>query len=124
MKVERALRALVRDLSSFNPAVQLVAANCCCNLALSDSKICTILAKAAGPYLTAELDTLNYPLVEVCAWTIGNLASHGGAAFRALYAQGCLKGLESLLRDAEPGILPSVVYAIGHCLYGGFDIIT
>lgn len=54
---------------------------------------------------------------EVCIWTVGNLCNGSKLASEALYAQGCYKRLLSLLKECEPTILPSVIYAIKHFLY-------
>ncbi|XP_015592717.1 importin subunit alpha-2 isoform X2 [Cephus cinctus] len=119
LKVENIVYALVRDLSGKNPVIQLYAASCCCNIALGNSKVCTILVKSAAPYLIGILDTLNYPLMDICIWTIGNLVGGSEKAFETLYAQGCLRHLVSLMCNCDISILPSVIYASIHCIYAG-----
>ncbi|XP_046421902.1 importin subunit alpha-2 [Neodiprion fabricii] len=121
LSVDNALHALVRELSGCNPDLQLAAANCYCNLALGNSKACNVLAKAAGPYLLATLDSLNYNLMDICIWTIGNLAAGSEKAFEIVYAQGCLRLLISLLRECDLTLLPSVIYATMHCVYAGYE---
>ncbi|XP_066596780.1 probable importin subunit alpha-A [Prorops nasuta] len=119
--VDQIVFSLVRDLSSNNPVSQLYAANCCCNIALGNAKACMTLAKYISPYLVNELESLNNPLLEICAWTIGNLSVGSSKAFDTLYKQGAINILISLLTSCEDFSLPSVLYAITHCIYGGFN---
>lgn len=49
--------------SGQNASLQLVAANCCCNLALGNEKSCLQLTKATSPYLLSHLDGLNNHLL-------------------------------------------------------------
>jgi len=63
LKVDQSLSGLVRDLSSNDPTLQLYAANCCCNIALGNTKACTALGKAVTPYLIVKLESLNYALL-------------------------------------------------------------
>lgn len=63
LKVNNILFALVRDFSSNDPALQLAAISCCCNIALGNAKACTSLSKSIAPYLITELNSLNYPLL-------------------------------------------------------------
>lgn len=123
LKVNKLIFSLVRDISGNNPISQLGAANCCCNIALGNTKACTAIAKYISPYLIAECESLNCPLLEVCLWTIGNLSSKSQKAFEILHAQKCLCYLIKLLNECDNKILPSVVYATLHYLYGGFSFI-
>ncbi|KAF7993670.1 hypothetical protein HCN44_010265 [Aphidius gifuensis] len=117
LSVENIIPAIIRDLSSSNPAIRLIAISCCCNIALGNNKACSALGRYAGPYLVAQLDSWNNSLLEVCIWTIGNLCNGSKLASEALHAQGCYKRLLSLLKECEATILPSVIYAIKHFLY-------
>ncbi|KAL6266401.1 hypothetical protein P5V15_003254 [Pogonomyrmex californicus] len=63
LKVDQSLSGLVRDLSGSDPTFQLYAANCCCNIALGNTKACTALGKAIIPYLLIKLESLNYALL-------------------------------------------------------------
>lgn len=124
LKIDNIIFALGRDISGNNPISQLGAANCCCNIALGNAKACTAVAKHISPYLIAECDTLNRPLLEVCLWTIGNLCNGSEKAFEILHAQGCLQYIIELIPECDNIILPSVIYAALHCVYGGFASIT
>ncbi|KOX72449.1 hypothetical protein WN51_01549 [Melipona quadrifasciata] len=123
LKVDNILFSLVRDLSSTNFALQLCAASCCCNIALGNAKACISLTKSIGPYLVLELDTLNYPLLEICIWTMGNLISGNNKAFEILHAQDCLKYIVSLIHNCNDTILPSVAYTAMHYVHTGFKCI-
>ncbi|EFN62416.1 hypothetical protein EAG_01606 [Camponotus floridanus] len=77
LKVDQSLSGLIRDLSGNNPIFQLYAANCCCNIALGNTKACTVLGKAVIPYLLIELESLNYILlitasIRILANTLSN----------------------------------------------------
>ncbi|XP_011147260.1 importin subunit alpha-9 [Harpegnathos saltator] len=124
LNVDQSLSGLIRDLSGNNPVLQLYAANCCCNIALGNVKACTALGKAVIPYLLTELESLNYALLDVCIWTIGNLIAGSGRAFSILHAQHCLKHLILLLNNCDNAIYPSVIYAVLHYVYIGFHDIS
>ncbi|CAG5108612.1 Protein of unknown function [Cotesia congregata] len=124
LSVGGSIAALIRDLTSIKPSIELAAAHCCCNIALGNKSQCTTLCKYAGPYLVEQLDTLSNPLLEISAWTVGNLCGGSKNAFKALYAQGCLCRLLSLLRDCDIIILPSIIYAVTQCLNEGFELIN
>ncbi|XP_012282392.1 importin subunit alpha-9 [Orussus abietinus] len=120
MKVDNAVAGLARCLSGSNAALQLAAANCCCNLALGNSKTCKALCKSVGPYVVAMLEGLSNPHVEVCAWTIGNLVGGSYKAFEILHAQDCLGRLMSLLQECDKSILSTVIYATMHYVRTGY----
>ncbi|XP_076244139.1 uncharacterized protein LOC143185219 [Calliopsis andreniformis] len=123
LKVDHILFSLVRDFSGNDPVLQLYAINCCCNIALGNSKACTSLTKSIAPYLITELESLNYPLLEVCIWTIGNLVAGSSKAFEVLHAQDCLKYIISLMHDCDNIILPSVAYSAMHYIHSGCEYI-
>ncbi|KZC14499.1 hypothetical protein WN55_06960 [Dufourea novaeangliae] len=124
LKVNNILFALVRDFSGSKPALQLSAISCCCNIALGNAKACTSLTKSIAPYLITELESLNYPLLDVCIWTVGNLVAESNKAFEILHAQDCLKYIISLIHSCDNIILPSVIYATMHYVHIGFQHIT
>ncbi|CAH1402450.1 unnamed protein product [Nezara viridula] len=93
MKVEGALHALVGYLMSKKPVEQLLAAECCSNLAMGDSKTCFKLAKSASPYLITILQGLNYNLMNVCIISLFNLSGSGEKICDLLYSQGIFNAL-------------------------------
>ncbi|XP_076633260.1 transmembrane and coiled-coil domain-containing protein 6 [Colletes latitarsis] len=121
LKVDNILHALVRDFSSNDPALQLSAISCCCNIALGNVKACTSLAKSIAPYLITELDSLNYPLLDVCVWTLGNLVAGSDKAFEILHAQDCFKYIVSLMNNCDDTIFPSVAYTAMQYMHVGFQ---
>ncbi|XP_011343236.2 uncharacterized protein LOC105282701 isoform X2 [Ooceraea biroi] len=123
LRVDQSLSCLVRDLSGNSPNFQLYAANCCCNIALGSARTCTVLGKAVVPYLLTKLDSLNYVLLDVCIWTIGNLVAGSNNAFSILHAQHCLKRLILLLHNCNDSVLLSVVYTLLHYVHVGFHSI-
>lgn len=124
LRVDQSLSSLIRDLSGNNPIFQLYAANCCCNIALGNTKACTALGKAVIPYLLIELESLNYILLDVCIWTIGNLVAGSNVAFSILHVQHCLKYLILLLSNCDDLILPSIIYTLLHYVHVGFHKIS
>ncbi|KAL0108754.1 hypothetical protein PUN28_014115 [Cardiocondyla obscurior] len=120
LKVDQSLSGLVRDLSGNDPTLQLYAANCCCNIALGNTKACTVLGKAVVPYLIVKLESLNYALLDICIWTIGNLVAGSDKAFSILHMQHCLKYIILLLPNCDNSVLPSVTYALLHYVRAGF----
>ncbi|XP_011871128.1 PREDICTED: importin subunit alpha-9 isoform X2 [Vollenhovia emeryi] len=124
LKVDQSLSGLVRDLSGGDPTLQLYAANCCCNIALGNTKACMALGKAVIPYLVIKLESLNYALLDVCIWTIGNLVAGSDKAFSILHAQHCLKYIILLLHNCDDSVLPSVIYALLHYVHAGFHKIS
>lgn len=121
LKVHNVTFALVRDFSGNNPIIQLCAISCACNIALGNTKACTSLAKSIGSYLTTELDSLNYPLVEACIWTMGNLIAGSDKAFEIFHAQGCLKQIISLMQNCDNTILSAAAYCAMHYVHVGFQ---
>ncbi|XP_014283201.1 transmembrane and coiled-coil domain-containing protein 6 isoform X2 [Halyomorpha halys] len=101
MKVEGALHALVKCLMSHNPVEQLLAAECCCNLSLGDTRTCFKLAKAATPYLISILQGLNHNLMNVCLLTVFNLCGSGEKSCELLHSQGILNVLEKTMSIIE-----------------------
>lgn len=124
LKVDHVLFSLVRDFSGNNPTLQLYAISCCCNIALGNVKACTSLTKNIAPYLITKLESLNYPLLEVCIWTIGSLIAGSSKAFEVLHAQGCLKYIISLLRNCDKNLLSSVACTAMHYIYIGCENIS
>ncbi|XP_011303266.1 uncharacterized protein [Fopius arisanus] len=119
LSIDQILSAVVRDLSSSNPEIQLLALHCCCNIALGDVIHSILLCKYIGPYLITQLESRNNPLLEASAWTIGNLCNSGSKEIiKALNDLGCLNRLSSLLQSCQKQIIPSVSYALKFYLFG------
>lgn len=97
MKVEGALHAIVGYLMSKNPMEQLLAAECCSNMAMGDSKTCLRLAKAAAPYIITILQGVNHNLMDVCLISLFNMCGSGDQICEILYSQGILNDLERTL---------------------------
>ncbi|XP_014209192.1 importin subunit alpha-9 [Copidosoma floridanum] len=123
LKVNNAIHGLIRDLSSVSSHLKLSAANCCCNLALGNSKACFTLCKFAAPYLIADLESTSPPLIEVCAWTIGNLVCGSDKTFPILLAQGCMKSLINLAQNCSDELLQAVSYACVRFIHKGVNVI-
>ncbi|XP_011502701.1 PREDICTED: transmembrane and coiled-coil domain-containing protein 6 [Ceratosolen solmsi marchali] len=123
LKVNNVIQGLSRDLASKSIQIKLAAANCCCNLALGNSKTCITLCKFIAPYLIADFESRNQPLVEVCVWTIGNLVTENNNVFCILHAQDCMKSLINLVRQSSDTLLPAVSYACLRYIYSEYQIL-
>ncbi|XP_063974603.1 uncharacterized protein LOC135161185 [Diachasmimorpha longicaudata] len=119
MSIEQILPAIVRDLSSPNPEIQLLAMHCCCNIALSDRKHSVALCKHIESYLITQLESRSNPLLEANIWTIGNLCnSESKEILEELHNLGCLHRLCSLFKSCQSTIMPSIAYALKFYLFG------
>uniref|UniRef100_A0A1B6M778 IBB domain-containing protein n=1 Tax=Graphocephala atropunctata TaxID=36148 RepID=A0A1B6M778_9HEMI len=132
LKVKGALHGLVRELSSVKSNYQLVAAECCCNLALGDGRSCLQVAKAAGPYLIALMSGSNYNLIHISVWALGNLVGSDEKVWRLLHSQGFLSRLLELISEidiksdipARDEILQNSWTALVHMLHMGSSLLT
>lgn len=120
-KVSGALQSLIRDLTGQNASLQLGAAYCCCNLALGNEKSCLKLVKAAAAYLTINLDGLNNHIVEICTWTLGNLAGSDVKTWLILQSQLLLPKLLNLVKSSNMSVAQSAIYALTHYVRIGMD---
>ncbi|CAG9562225.1 unnamed protein product [Danaus chrysippus] len=115
LHVHGALRGLIRELTCSDIKKQCISAGCVCNLSLGDSGGCSIIAKAAGPYLNASLDNLTVELAVNCAWALGNLAGSDVKVCKILVTQGALNKLCKVYINED--IQNAVLYALLHFVY-------
>ncbi|XP_046965864.1 uncharacterized protein LOC124534198 [Vanessa cardui] len=115
LSVHGALRGLIRELTGHNVKKQCLAAGCCCNLALGDSRACITIAKAAGSYLTTALDNLTTDLAVSSAWTLGNLAGADPRVCNILTSQGAFAKLSEVYNNED--IQDAALYALVHFTY-------
>ncbi|CAK1554550.1 unnamed protein product [Leptosia nina] len=115
LSVHGALRGLIRELTGANVKKQCAAAGCICNLALGDTKACTIISKAAGTYLVAAVDNLVTELAVTCVWTLGNLAASRKKVCNILTSQGALSKVMELHTNEE--LQDACLYALKHFVY-------
>ncbi|XP_046998236.1 transmembrane and coiled-coil domain-containing protein 6 isoform X2 [Schistocerca americana] len=89
---------------------KLEAINCCCNLALGNEKVGMQLTKAFAPYLISQLDCFSHVFLDICLWTLGNLAGSGVKPWSILKTQGLLPKILQLI--AMGSVIQSAVYAL------------
>ncbi|XP_049786902.1 transmembrane and coiled-coil domain-containing protein 6 isoform X3 [Schistocerca cancellata] len=89
---------------------KLEAINCCCNLALGNEKVGMQLTKAFAPYLISQLDCFSHVFLDICLWTLGNLAGSGEKPWSILKTQGLLPKILQLI--AMGSVIQSAVYAL------------
>ncbi|XP_049786900.1 transmembrane and coiled-coil domain-containing protein 6 isoform X1 [Schistocerca cancellata] len=110
LNVNGALHALVREASGHKTPYKLEAINCCCNLALGNEKVGMQLTKAFAPYLISQLDCFSHVFLDICLWTLGNLAGSGEKPWSILKTQGLLPKILQLI--AMGSVIQSAVYAL------------
>ncbi|KAL4705192.1 hypothetical protein ACJJTC_013992 [Scirpophaga incertulas] len=113
--VHGALKGLVRELTGTDVKKQIAAAGCFCNLALSDSKGCSAVAKLAGPYLILGLDSPTTEIAVLSCWTLGNLMGSGPRICATLMDGGAIHKLITKFPDQR--ISEAALCAMLHCAY-------
>lgn len=109
-KVDGALHALVREASGQKTLYKLEAINCCCNLALGNEKVGMQVTRAVAPYLISQLDCFSHVFLDICLWTLGNLAGSGNKPWSVLKSQGLLPKILQLI--AMGSVIQSSIYAL------------
>ncbi|XP_049830120.1 transmembrane and coiled-coil domain-containing protein 6 isoform X2 [Schistocerca gregaria] len=97
-------------IQSHKTPYKLEAINCCCNLALGNEKVGMQLTKAFAPYLISQLDCFNHVFLDICLWTLGNLAGSGEKPWSILKTQGLLPKILQLITMGS--VIQSAVYAL------------
>ncbi|XP_049807580.1 transmembrane and coiled-coil domain-containing protein 6 isoform X2 [Schistocerca nitens] len=97
-------------IQSHKTPYKLEAINCCCNLALGNEKVGMQLTKAFAPYLISQLDCCSHVFLDICLWTLGNLAGSGAKPWSILKTQGLLPKILQLI--AMGSVIQSAVYAL------------
>ncbi|XP_049964872.1 transmembrane and coiled-coil domain-containing protein 6 isoform X2 [Schistocerca serialis cubense] len=97
-------------IQSHKTPYKLEAINCCCNLALGNEKVGMQLTKAFAPYLISQLDCFSHVFLDICLWTLGNLAGSGVKPWSILKTQGLLPKILQLI--AMGSVIQSAVYAL------------
>ncbi|XP_047099022.1 importin subunit alpha-9 isoform X2 [Schistocerca piceifrons] len=97
-------------IQSHKTPYKLEAINCCCNLALGNEKVGMQLTKAFAPYLISQLDCFSHVFLDICLWTLGNLAGSGAKPWSILKTQGLLPKILQLI--AMGSVVQSAVYAL------------
>ncbi|KAI8436436.1 hypothetical protein MSG28_010019 [Choristoneura fumiferana] len=113
LNTQGAVRGLVRELTG-QGSRQCVAADCLCNLSLGEERASAAVAKAAGLYLLAALDSLNVDLAITCAWTLGNMAGSGARAVSLMMSQGAVAKLAGLMTSPSDDVVDAAASALAH----------
>uniref|UniRef100_A0A182W6N5 IBB domain-containing protein n=1 Tax=Anopheles minimus TaxID=112268 RepID=A0A182W6N5_9DIPT len=128
-----AINVIVKELTGHDYNLQLLAAECLCNLSLGDDVCCEKIANFAGTYLIALAENPNCrPLQQTCFWTLQNIVGSSPKGSKLLFTQGLVDVLVRLLstvtdqeaaddiiltlelalnyeQDIEPKIIPQIV---------------
>ncbi|XP_040171562.1 uncharacterized protein LOC120905014 [Anopheles arabiensis] len=93
-----AINVIVKELTGHDYNLQLLAAECLCNLSLGDDVCCEKIANFAGTYLIALAENPNCrPLQETCFWTLQNIVGSSPKGSKLLFSQGLVVVLVRLL---------------------------
>lgn len=77
-KITGALNIIVKEFTGTDTEIQLLAAECLCNIALGDDVCSKKIIQLSGSYLVTYLDNVsNKDLLITCLWTIQNLILSG-----------------------------------------------
>ncbi|XP_050077953.1 uncharacterized protein LOC126564874 [Anopheles maculipalpis] len=128
-----AINVIVKELTGHDYNLQLLAAECLCNLSLGDDVCCEKIANFAGTYLIALAENPNCrPLQQTCFWTLQNIVGSSPKGSKLLFSQGLVVVLVRLLstvtdqeaaddiiltlelalnyeQDVEPSAIPQIV---------------
>lgn len=101
-RITGALNVIMKEFTSTDSDLQLLAAECLCNLALGEDACSKKVATAAGTYLLLYLtNTTVSHMVETCLWTLQNLLLSGPKAGSVLLSQGLVDRLLSLIKSTQ-----------------------
>ncbi|GLG99290.1 Importin subunit alpha [Gryllus bimaculatus] len=121
LNVPGALHGLVRELSGHNSEFQFAALNCCCNLSLANEKLCHQLTKSSASYIASTLNELNTTYLDVCLWTLGNMAGSGMKSWTILKSHGVLNKYLHFIASPNSDVKQSAIYATTLYVKMGFD---
>ncbi|XP_053676590.1 uncharacterized protein LOC128726787 [Anopheles nili] len=98
IRITGAINVIVKELTGHDYNLQLLAAECLCNLSLGDEVCCEKIANFAGTYLIAVSENPNCrPLQQTCLWTIQNIVGSSPKGSEVLFSQGLVEVLIRLL---------------------------
>lgn len=101
-RITGALNVVMKEFTGTDTELQLLAAECLCNLALGEDACSKKVATAAGTYLLLYLtNTTESILMETCLWTVQNLLLSGPKTGAILLSQGVVPRLLSLIRSKQ-----------------------
>uniref|UniRef100_A0A182RMD4 IBB domain-containing protein n=1 Tax=Anopheles funestus TaxID=62324 RepID=A0A182RMD4_ANOFN len=133
IRITGAINVIVKELTGHDYNLQLLAAECLCNLSLGDDVCCEKIANYAGTYLIALAENPNCrPLQQTCFWTLQNIVGSSPKGSKLLFTQGLVVVLVRLLstvtdqeaaddiiltlelalnyeQDIEPNTIPQIV---------------
>uniref|UniRef100_A0A182QJ20 IBB domain-containing protein n=1 Tax=Anopheles farauti TaxID=69004 RepID=A0A182QJ20_9DIPT len=93
-----AINVIVKELTGHDFNLQLLAAECLCNLSLGDDVCCEKIATFAGTYLIALSENPNCrPLQQTCLWAVQNIVGSSPKGSKLLFSQGLVVVLVRLL---------------------------
>ncbi|RZF38186.1 hypothetical protein LSTR_LSTR005547 [Laodelphax striatellus] len=116
-----ALQSLIRELTGTDSNHQLLAAECCVNLALGNEKTSLKIAKSAGTYLITFLKGMSIPLSSAAIWALGNLAGSDVKTLELLKSQGLMESLLDIIGVED--LQSNVIYALMHFVKVGLPVL-
>lgn len=98
IRITGAINVIVKELTGNDFNLQLLAAECLCNLSLGDDVCCEKIASFSGAYLIAHSENPNFrPLQQTCLWTLQNIVGSSPKGTKVLFSQGLVVVMIRLL---------------------------
>ncbi|ETN59878.1 hypothetical protein AND_008519 [Anopheles darlingi] len=98
IRITGAINVIVKELTGHDYNLQLLAAECICNLSLGDDVCCEKISTFAGTYLIALAENPNCrPLQQTCLWILQNIVGSSPKGAEVLFSQGLVVVLIRLL---------------------------
>uniref|UniRef100_A0AAG5D9Z9 IBB domain-containing protein n=1 Tax=Anopheles atroparvus TaxID=41427 RepID=A0AAG5D9Z9_ANOAO len=120
VRITGAINVIVKELTGHDYNLQLLAAECLCNLSLGDDICCEKIASFAGTYLIALSENPNFrPLQQTCLWTLQNIVGSSSKGAKVLFSQGLVVILIRLLsttadQEAADDIIMTLELALNY----------
>ncbi|XP_058059835.1 uncharacterized protein LOC131210583 [Anopheles bellator] len=98
LRITGAINVIVKELTGHDYNLQLLAAECICNLSLGDDVCCEKIATFSGTYLITLVENSNCrPLQQTCMWILQNIVGSSPKGSQVLFSQGLVVALVRLL---------------------------
>ncbi|XP_038626929.1 transmembrane and coiled-coil domain-containing protein 6 isoform X1 [Tachyglossus aculeatus] len=116
IRSEGSVRALIGLLTSSRAALQLEAARCLHELSHADDRAVAEACLPSTSYLLTYLSGHSADFIELCLYTLGNLAVESEAVRKQLLPQGVISAMAACIQSPHPAVLEALGYALSQLL--------
>ncbi|XP_028909272.1 transmembrane and coiled-coil domain-containing protein 6 isoform X2 [Ornithorhynchus anatinus] len=116
IRMEGGIRALVGLLTSSRAGLRLEAARCLHELSHADDPAVAEACLPSTSYLLTYLSGHSADFVELCLYTLGNLAVDSEAVRKQLLPQGVISAMAACVQSPHPAVLEALGYALSQLL--------